>query len=96
MAVQRQPLVLVGVRDGRKTVRWRAVIGHTLAIALITGVGIAIAWALLRIFLGPAFVFFPFALIVAIGPAVLSIGIQLLRAWRQPMSQLPKLDEPPQ
>lgn len=61
----------------------------------MTGAGIITAWVLFRIFLGQAFTFFPFALIGALGPAVLSVGIQLLRAWWRPLGPLPKLDDPP-
>lgn len=92
MEAQPQAPVLVGVRDGRKVVCWRAVFTLTLLIAAMTGVGILTAWALFRIFLGRAFPLYPIGLLGAFGPAILGVSLRLLREWRQPMDRLPRLD----
>ena len=84
--------MLVGVRDGRKVVCWRAVFTFTLAVATMTGVGILTAWVLFRIFIGQAFPLYPIGLLIALGPTILGVSLRLLREWRQPMDRLPRLD----
>ncbi len=89
---ERPPPEFVGVRGGRKVIRWRILLVFTLTVSLMTGVGILIAWGLFRVFLGNAFPLFPVGLIGAIGPSLLAVSLRLFRTWRQPMDQLPKLD----
>jgi hypothetical protein len=83
-------LWLVGVRDNRRVIHWRGVIVTTFIVASLSAAGYCAAQLVFEL-VGGAPPLLPGLIIAAILPVGCVVGVQVRRAWKLPVDQLPQV-----
>jgi hypothetical protein len=83
-------LILVGVRDGRRVIHWPGVCAAALFIVALSAVGYLAAQHIFGL-LGGAPPLLPGIVITVFMALGCMLGVQMRRAWRMPLEQLPQL-----
>lgn len=83
-------ITLVGVRENRRTVHWPGVIVAGASLVALSFVGYAMAHFFFALLGGPP-QFVPGVLVAIAVPPAFVLGMQLRRAFKTPLDQLPQL-----
>ena len=83
-------IIIVGVRDNRRVIHWPGVCAAALIIVALSVLGYLAAQQIFGL-LGGAPPLLPGIVITVIMPLGCVLGVQMRRAWRMPLEQLPQL-----